>query len=123
MSFKSLAQGLNMYLHETFSNTKSRYPREATKIIKFMDSISYSCKQNISKREIKMPKIYTKMVTQVNGVNRIFTLLKELKEKKLYEVECEGMVWYEIHYNSHDRIDREYNYLNALRTFNKPNRK
>lgn len=58
------------------------------------------------------------MVATINGVNRIFTLLKSTESKTLYEVECEGMVWYEIHFTSHNRINREYNYLKALKQWN-----
>ena len=65
-----------------------------------------------------MYSIYTQMVATINGVNRIFTLLKSTESKTLYEVECLGMVWYEIHFTSHNRINREYNYLKALTQWN-----
>jgi hypothetical protein len=73
----------------------------------------------------------------VDGVERVYTLMKEKPYKRLYEVETlantfvsiegenvpQGLVWYEIHYTMHDRKDREYKYNEALRTFNKPNAK
>jgi hypothetical protein len=65
-----------------------------------------------------MHTIHTQMVATINGVNRIFTLLKSTESKTLYEVECLGMFWYEIHFTSHDRINREYNYLKALIQWN-----
>lgn len=65
-----------------------------------------------------MQSIHPQMVATINGVNRIFTLLKSTESKTLYEVECLGMVWYEIHFTSHNRINREYNYLKALKQWN-----
>ncbi len=57
-------------------------------------------------------------IEKINGVNRIMTELKQTDLKTLYEVECLGMIWYEIHFTSHNRINREYNYLKALKQWN-----
>lgn len=52
------------------------------------------------------------------NIERTYTLLKSNKAVDLYEVEILGMVFYEIRHKNHDRINREYNYLSALKTFN-----
>jgi len=59
------------------------------------------------------------MTKQINGVNWTYTTLKESNGRTLYEVEVLGMVFYETHYPDHNRITRDYNYFQALKTFNK----
>lgn len=54
----------------------------------------------------------------INGVRRFYTELRSINGNTLFEVECLGMVWYEIHYYRHNRINRHYNYFTAINQFN-----
>lgn len=58
-----------------------------------------------------------KTIVIIAGARRFFTELKSHNGNILYEVECLGMVWYEIHYYKHERTNRHYNYFTALTHF------
>ena len=59
------------------------------------------------------------MIQIKDGNEWCYTVLKEADGRILYEVEVLGMVFYETVYPDHDRITRDYNYFEALLTFNK----
>jgi len=54
----------------------------------------------------------------INEVRRFYTELRSHNGNILYEVECLGMVWYEIHFYKNTRIQRDYNYFTAIKQFN-----